>query len=142
VRADEALEAALQALGHRDRSAAELDRRLRERGFSPEERSEALARLRRTGLVDDARFAEARARILAERGAGDALIRDRLGQAGVSRELVEDALAATPPEAERARRIVAARGPGPRTARYLLGKGFAEDVVRELVADPPGGELG
>jgi hypothetical protein len=29
----------------------------------------------------------------------------------------------------RAERVVAARGPGPRTARYLASKGFGEDAV-------------
>jgi regulatory protein len=134
----DALETALRALRARDRSARELDERLVARGFSAEERERALASLERTGLLDDVRFAEARARSLAARGAGDALIRHALNGAGIAADSVESALAGLEPEEERARRIVGRRGPGPRTARYLLAKGFARDVVEGVVAE--GGE--
>jgi len=120
----------------------ELDRRLDERGFSEDERSETIDALVRTGLLDDARFAERRAATLASRGAGDALIRHELRRAGVDRELVEHALASAPSEDERARQIVAARGGGPKTARYLAGKGFADESVRGAVAMRDVGELG
>jgi regulatory protein len=142
VQVEEALESALRALGTRDRSAEEIDRRLRARGFPDPAREEVLARLRRTGLVDDTRFAETRARALAARGEGDAVIRHRLEQAGIERELIEAALESIEPEHERAQRIALARGRGPRTLRYLLSKGFAEDVVHALVADAHDGELG
>jgi len=136
-----ALEVALRALRVRDRSVAELERRLTERGFSPEERADALAALERAGLVDDARFAAARARALAERGAGDALIRHALREAGVPADLAEEALRDLEPEAERARRVAARRGSGPRTARYLRGKGFSEEAAAAVVAEGDDGEL-
>lgn len=136
-----ALEVALRALRVRDRSLAELERRLAERGFSPEERSGALAALERAGFVDDARFAAARAQALAGRGAGDALIRHALREAGVPAELVEAALRDLEPETERARHVAARRGPGPRTARYLRGQGFSEEAVAAAVAEGEGAEL-
>lgn len=136
-----ALEVALRALRVRDRSLAELERRLAERGFSPEERADALAALERAGLVDDARFAAARARALAERGAGDALIRHALREAGVPADLAEEALRDLEPEAERARRVAARRGSGPRTARYLRGKGFSQEAAEAVVAEGDDGEL-
>ena len=37
-------------------------------------------------------------------------------------------------ERERAERIVARRGPGAKTARYLAGKGFSDDVIHAVVA--------
>ena len=37
-------------------------------------------------------------------------------------------------ERVRAERIVARRGAGAKTARYLAGKGFSEDVVHAVVA--------
>jgi regulatory protein len=138
---DDALEAALAALRRRDHSVHELDERLRHRGFPETAREEVVRTLLRTGLLDDARFAEARASQLAGRGGGDALIRHALESAGVSAELVEAALSSLEPEAERARSVVARRGPGPRTARYLSGKGFSEDVAG-AVAAPTGKELG
>jgi regulatory protein len=137
-----AVDTALRALRHRDLSARELEQRLRAKGFDESERAQALETLERTGLLDDARFAEARARSLAARGSGDAAIRHALGGAGVPAELVEDALHAIEPEAERARAIVARRGAGPKTARYLRGKGFSDDVATGVVAGVSADELG
>jgi SOS response regulatory protein OraA/RecX len=131
---DPVLEHAFRVLRQRDRSVRELDDRLRLKGFSGPECEQAIATLLRTGLLDDRRFAEARAVSLAERGAGDALIRHRLGSAGVAAEIVDDALLAVPPEAERARLVVSRRGAGAATARYLAAQGFSEDVLDGLLA--------
>ena len=138
---DEALESALRALRHRDRSVREIDRKLAERGFSEIEREHALETLRRTGLIDDARFAQTRAESLAARGAGDGLIRHELMEAGVEPELVRSTLECVEPEIERAQRIVEARGASPKTARYLQGRGYSYDVVAAAVARAEGGEL-
>lgn len=139
---DDALECALRALHYRDRSVHELEERLRERGFAEAEREEAIEALVRTGLLDDSRFARLRATSLAGRGAGDALIRQALGRAGVALEHVDEALRAVEPEAERARLVVVRRGPGPRTARYLSAKGFSDEVVVGAVAGEREDELG
>jgi SOS response regulatory protein OraA/RecX len=137
-----AVETALRALRHRDLSFRELEQRLREKGFDKAERAEALETLERTGLLDDVRFAESRARSLAHRGASDAAIRYALGVAGVAREVADDAMQALEPEAERAKAIAARRGSGPKTARYLRGKGFSDEVVAGVVAASNGDELG
>jgi regulatory protein len=139
---DDALEVALRALRHRDRSVAEVERRLEARGLGEGERESVLETLVRTGVVDDRRYAESRAFSLAERGAGDELIRHELRGAGVEPDVVEEALATLAPERERAELVVARRGGGPKTARYLAGKGFAEDVVRAVVAKGDGEALG
>jgi regulatory protein len=128
------VQAALRLLRHRDRSSAEIDRELEARGVGEDERVQALATLRRTGIVEDARFAERRAATLAERGAGDALITHDLSAAGIEPDLVEAAVAGLPDEHDRARRIVLRRGATPKTVRYLAQKGFMDDVVREAVA--------
>jgi regulatory protein len=137
----DATESALRALRYRDLSAHELDRRLADQGFSSDARELALATLGRTGLIDDARFARARAAALAARGSGDELIRHRLREAGVSADVADGAVADLEPEVERARRIVARRGTSPRTARYLYARGFSADAVASVVATPAGGEL-
>jgi regulatory protein len=142
VEAGRALEVSLNALRHRDLSAADLDRRLAAKGFEEREREEALATLRRTGVLDDRRYSESRAASLAARGASDALIRHDLERAGVARELVDEAVEALDPEPDRARRIADRRGPGLRTARYLAGKGFPEETVAAVVATMGHGELG
>jgi regulatory protein len=137
-----AVDTALRALRHRDLSARELEERLRAKGFDETDREDALATLERTGLLDDARFAETRARSLAARGAGDRAIRHALRLAGVAGDLVEEALQGLEPEAERAAAIVARRGSDPKTARYLRGKGFSEDAVAASVAAAGDEELG
>jgi regulatory protein len=135
-------EVALRALRHRDLSVRELEDRLRARGYGEAERDGAIEALVRTGLVDDARFAESRARALAARGGGDALIRHTLARAGIAAEAIDAALVTVGSEADRARAIVERRGAGAKTARYLAGKGFSEEVVAGVVAAGSGEELG
>jgi len=130
----DAVETALRALRHRDRSTAELDARLEQRGVGEAERQEALETLERIGYVDDERFARSRAERLAERGSGDALIRDDLERRGIPAELVDSALAGIGPERERAARIIERRGPGVKTARYLAARGFGEDALQKVIA--------
>jgi regulatory protein len=130
----DAVETALRALRHRDRSFAELDARLEGRGFGEEARREALERLERIGYVDDERFARTRAEQLAVRGSGDALIRHDLEERGIEPEDVVSALEALEPERERARRIVESRGRSAKTARYLASRGFGSEAVEGAVA--------
>lgn len=131
---EDAVETALRALRFRDRTSAELDARLERRGVEAEERARALETLERVGYVDDARVARTRAESLAARHAGDELIRHDLDARGVAAEHVEAALAALEPERERAARVLARRGTGPATARYLASRGFGEDAVAAAVA--------
>lgn len=141
LRRARAVETALRAVSRREQSSAELDRRLQSRGFAPGLREETLNRLERVGLVDDERYAMRRADSLSERGHGDEAIRWRLERDGVGAEAVASALAALPPERQRARLVVAARGAGVRTATELARRGFGEDAVEEAlgqaVADAP-----
>jgi SOS response regulatory protein OraA/RecX len=129
LRHAEARARALRALRQRDLAVAELDARLGRAGFSEEERSAAVGRLAAVGLVDDARLAASRAETLGARGHGDAAIRWDLERRGVGPEEVEAALARLEPERERALRIVAERGSGAATARFLARRGFEEDAV-------------
>jgi SOS response regulatory protein OraA/RecX len=134
LRRSEALASATKTLRHRDVSVQRLAQRLESAAIAPAARAEALDVLARAGLVDDARLAERRADELAERGFGDEAIRHDLEGQGVPAELREQAIAALPGESERARTIVARRGPGPKTARYLAAKGFGEDAVEAALA--------
>ena len=138
---DDALECALRALRHRDRSAHEVDRRLAERGFADEERRRALEALVRTGIVDDARYAQSRAESLAARGAGDGLIRHELAGAGLDAVLVDHVIASLEPELDRARHIVEMRGVSAKTARYLQGRGYSHAAVAAAVATDGAREL-
>jgi regulatory protein len=141
LRRARAVETALRAVSRREQSAAELDLRLQRRGFAPGLREETLNRLEHVGLVDDERYAMRRAESLSERGQGDEAIRWRLERDGVAAEIAAKAIVSLPPERERARLLVAARGSGLGTARELARRGFGEDAVEEAlgraVADAP-----
>jgi regulatory protein len=139
---DEALAVATRALARREHTRQSLAERLQRAGIGESEADEVLAELERLGLLDDSRFALERARVLAERGKGDAAIRFDLEGSGVSPSAVDEALARLDPERERAERLVGRRGATPATARLLAGRGFDEDVVTAVVARDEGPAVG
>ena len=65
---------------------------------------------------------------------GDERIRRELAFAGVEGDVAEAAIETLASEAERAERIVERRGATAKTARYLAGKGFSDDMVQAVVA--------
>jgi regulatory protein len=130
----EALAVATRALARREHSRRSLRERLLRARVSTEEADKVVEELLRLGLLDDGRFARERARVLAERGKGDAAIRFELDREGVDDAEIEAALAALDPERERAAQLVVRRGATPATARLLASRGFDEDVVAALVA--------
>lgn len=123
------VEIAARALRHRDRSRAQIAARLERAGIAGERATDALETLERVGYVDDARFATARAATLADRGLGDAAIRDDLEASGIDADVVADALASLTAEAERAAAIVAGEGQTAKTAARLARKGFSEESI-------------
>lgn len=134
LRRAEALQVAMRALQHRDRSRSLLRAKLRGAGVAPTICERTLDALAESGLVDDARFAHERARVLAERGSGDALIRADLLAAGVEEAEVSGAVEALEAERDRAIRVVAARGDSPATARWLARHGFEADAIEAALA--------
>jgi SOS response regulatory protein OraA/RecX len=129
LRRAQALEVATRALRSRDLSRRRLAELLERAAVPPAAAAESLGALTRAGLVDDARVARIRALALAGRGYGDEAIRHRLGEEGLEPEPVEEAVAELGPELERALRLIERRGAGPRTARYLVARGFGEEAV-------------
>jgi regulatory protein len=129
LRQHESMARAARSLARRDLSKRELADRLERANVAAADRNETLDRLVRAGVVDDERLARSRAELLADRGAGDELVRHDLEARGISDEQAQAAVAALAPEAMRAEGIVARRGGGPRTARYLAGKGFSEEAI-------------
>ena len=130
---------AARALSRRDLSECELSERLERARVPPAARAETVERLAHAGAVDDERFARGRAELLAERDAGDLLIRHDLAGRGIAEELVDSSVAGLDPEPERAAKLVQARGTGLKTARYLMRKGFSEESIEMAVAEdaPP-----
>jgi SOS response regulatory protein OraA/RecX len=138
LRRAEALQVAGRALRYSDLSRRRLAERLERAAVAPAAAAESLAVLERAGLVDDYRVAETRAQTLAGRGLGDEAIRHRLLAEGLEESLVMEALARLDPESERARPLIERRGIGPRTARYLAGRGFGEEAVEAALGAPFG----
>jgi regulatory protein len=142
-----ALEAAVHALAAHARSRAELGRRLRWRHAGPAV-DQALARLERSGLLDDRRFAHEYARARAARGRGASRILTELLTRGVERSVAEGAVATLVDsgEATRALRNAATRRvaqlaqvPPRERRRRLLGylgrRGFRGAEVLALVQE-------
>lgn len=94
-----AREYALSLLEHGDRTARELRRRLREKGYSPEETEEAIAFLEEYHYVDDAGYV---GRYIRSRGGRKSArqLRAELERKGVERELIEESLAEYPVDEE------------------------------------------
>jgi regulatory protein len=114
---------------------------------------ELIERYQSSGLIDDARYAEALARGLRARGSSRRAIVEKLRAKGVERAVIEGALEraerdATDAELEAARAFVRRRRLGPhrpaeeRAARRMrdLGAlaraGFGPDTARRALADP------
>jgi regulatory protein len=148
--ADAAHAAALRLLTTRARTRAELARRLAERGFAAAAVAEAVARLERVGLVDDAALSADVAERRAARGLDTPAIALELRDRGVDPAVAERAAQAAVPDelrAERCRQVAEERlaqlGDLPAAARlrrlaaYLARRGYpaelAEAVSRELV---------
>ena len=135
LRRHEAMAKAARVIGRRDVSTVELEIRLERARVDPATRGEVVERLSAAGAVDDVRFAEQRARGLAERNAGDLFIRHDLSARGISMETIEACIESLEPETARARRVAERRGVSPKTARYLAGKGFSEDAIDSACGD-------
>ena len=133
---------ALRLLAVRWRSQAELERRLGQAGFEPEDIASALEDLTQAGLIDDARFAQAMVTERATRRlSGDRAIRMALMQKGVSAQVVTAALEGAGEESERALQLARKRAtrlatsdPASATRRLyglLLRRGFGPGVARD-----------
>ena len=146
-----AWETAIRLLSLRDRSEAELQRRLRDRGYDSDDIDRTLERCRACGYLDDARFARQRAAALA--ASGRALgyrLTWELKKAGVATELAETVAAERNSEQDQlalARDLLARRYPGystehpdPRLQRrvfdFFRRRGFAPETIRALLHQP------
>lgn len=139
---------ALRLLAHRARTEAQIRARLERAGFEAPVIDAALARLRDLRFLDDAAYAEARAETLLSRGRfGPAAAEQRLAAEGVVEATAAAAVrAACGPRDERAlaRECLASRRPAlspeaspaerARAARFLLGRGFSEETVRDVLS--------
>jgi regulatory protein len=129
------------------RTEAELEARLVARGYQRATAAATVARCRELGYVGDAAYARERARGLRARGWGSLRIGAELEARGLPEGLAERAVDETREglaEREWARRsLVRARLAEPRTPaertrawRLLAARGFAPEVIADLLGDP------
>jgi regulatory protein len=135
-------ERALGLLAVRQRSRRELERRLVQAGFEPDDVSAELTRLEAVGLVDDEAFARAVVEgRMGSRGESRRVVAGRLAQAGVASELALVALDEAPEsEQDRADRVAESRvsrlegldpqGAFQRLYGFLARRGYPPDVAR------------
>ncbi len=136
-------ERALGLLAARQRSRAELERRLVGAGFGADEVSAELRRLEQVGLIDDRAFARAVAeRSVTRRGEGRRVLARRLATAGVARSITDQVLEdlETDDESERALALAGSRVTRlgglsrdkafSRLSGFLMRRGYAPDVAR------------
>lgn len=144
----QAREAALRLLAVRPRSAAELARRLRMKGYEPEIGEEVIARLRDLGMIDDAAFAGTLVRDRVRlKPQGARRLANELRAKGVDDETARAAIRETMAGEQTDERELARRaaekwrpraGEEPARARrrlhgYLARRGFDSDVIREVL---------
>lgn len=137
----------MELLAGQARTVAALRERLARDGFAAPTIESALARLQELGLLDDRELARSRAeRLLAERRLAPAHVVQRLVRQGIAEETacqaVRESLGETS-ERELAARALSQRRP-PVTAgspweervsaaRFLVRRGFGEELVRSLL---------
>jgi regulatory protein len=147
-------ERALGLLAVRQRSRGELERRLVQAGFDPDEVDAELERLERVGLIDDEAFAKAVVESrMGPRGESSRVVAMHLARAGVASDVAADALQeATETDEDRAVRLaetkarclagvepqvafqrlygfLARRGYGPETARQAARRALSIDAA-------------
>jgi regulatory protein len=139
----DAFERAVEAIGRRERTVAELTEWLRARGFAEEEIAAAIERLIELGELDDERFARRYAEDKRElSGWGGERIREALMRRGIDRDLIETALESESrlDQVERAAGLLAGRGPAlvteaerARALAFLARRGYELEVAHEAI---------
>jgi regulatory protein len=144
--------AAIALLARRDHSTQDIDRKLRQRGYSQLAITAAIANLAQSKLLSDVRFSENLVVYRARRGQGPARIRNELRRSGVDVEIVEGALKSegqapdflTLARAARVRKfgltLPTDRKERARQARFLQYRGFSTDHIRAVLEGAPDDE--
>lgn len=135
---------AMDLLARREHGRVELTRKLRQRGASDELIEPALDRLAEEGLLSEARYLESFIRYKSNGGYGPARIREDLGQRGLDRTDVEQALRESAVEWSAKLRDVWQRkfsGQIPedarsraQQARFLAYRGFSMEMIGRLLS--------
>ncbi|MFK3773530.1 recombination regulator RecX [Pseudomonas xanthosomatis] len=135
--------AAMDLLARREHGRVELTRKLRQRGAIDELIEPALDRLAEEGLLSEARYLESFIRYRSNAGYGPARIREELGQRGLVRGDIDQALRESEVDwGERLRdvwqrKFAGQRPQDPRSraqqTRFLVYRGFSMEMVGRLL---------
>lgn len=135
---------AMDLLARREHGRVELTRKLRQRGASDELIEPELDRLAEEGLLSEARYLESFIRYRSSSGYGPARIREELGQRGLARADIEQALRESEVDwGERMRdvwqrKFAGQRPQDPRSraqqTRFLAYRGFPMDMIGRLLS--------
>jgi regulatory protein len=144
---------ALRLLSYRARSTYEIKSRLKRAGFAAEIIDQVVGELQEAGLLDDTEFAREWVQWRTQgKPRARRIIAAELRRFGVTREIVEEAIASLDDEAElqAAVRLAGARSRRLRDedenqrrrklAAYLAGKGYGWEIVSAAVRRVLGGE--
>lgn len=136
-------ERAAALLAYRAMSAGELERKLIEKGESPDNAAAAVERLAELGALDDEGYAKSVARHYAAKGWGPARVREELRRRRVPREYWDDALAEYEERTgqdETLERLLRRRLSDPadpaqrkKAADALRRRGFAWEEIRDAI---------
>jgi regulatory protein len=142
-----ATELALRLLSRREHTGLEIRHKLSEKGFDPDTIAVTVLELEKSGLLSNARYAEAFAREAGERrGFAPAEVRRRLRSRGVDPEMAAQSTAISPEdEVERAKAVGAQRARSLRSYpkdvqfRRLVGflsrRGYPPSVVSRVATE-------
>lgn len=135
--------AAMDLLARREHGRVELARKLRKRGAPEDMIDEALQRLSEEGLLSEARYLESFVAYRARAGYGPQRIREELGQRGLARGDVDQALRESGIDwfeqlRETWRRKFAGRLPADareraQQGRFLTYRGYSLDMIGRLL---------
>ncbi len=135
----DALAQAVKLLAGRERTEKGLERALAQRGYGAEEIGLAVARVKALGYLDDAGVAARKARAGFAEGRSAADVERRLVADGIAEAVAEEVVGAEAEacghdELAAARALVAKRRlVGVKAARFLVARGFSEEVVEKVV---------
>ena len=129
---------AAEQLSRRAMSAGELERKLREKGASPEHAQAAVLRMTELGIIDEAAYADMIVRRCGAKGYGRRRAEQELMRHQIPRAYWEDALEALPAPEEKLDALIAARlkadppdeAERKNLAAYLQRRGYGWEEIR------------
>lgn len=137
---EQARDYALKLIEYRERSMREVEIRMRRRGYDEKLIKEILENLKHCGLINNKRFAREWTRSRIKRGYGKRKIIFELREKGVEEEIIKEIMKeiyAKVDERQIAKEAIKRKkiyiGEKAKVYRFLVGRGFAFEVINEIM---------